>query len=125
GVTDAGKRGADTGVVGHVARVVLRHVEIDTDEYPLALQVEVCHSQEFHDRYSLREPGGRRCALTRAANDATDPPWAGPKGDCSQCRPQWQRRAEDGAVNMRRNEWMLPEATSRSSTRPSRPAYDS
>ncbi len=47
---DAGNRGADAGVFGDVAGIILRHVEIGTDEHALVLQVEVGELLEFHDR---------------------------------------------------------------------------
>jgi len=48
---DSRDRGADARVVGDAPRIVLGHIEICTDENPLAAQILVRHALEAHGGY--------------------------------------------------------------------------
>ena len=83
---DAGQRRADAGVVGDAAGVVLRHVEVDADEHPLARDLvrgdEIGESCGFHGEEinwqpgrSLRSgPGGVGLTSPRSGAAAGTPP---------------------------------------------------
>ena len=47
-LAESGQGRADAGVVGNAAVIVERHIEVDTQEYPLALEVELAELENFH-----------------------------------------------------------------------------
>ena len=53
-LSDAGDRGADAGVIGYVALVILRNVQIGAYDYPFSGKRRVGEPSESHGRSALR-----------------------------------------------------------------------